>query len=115
MLKIKLFLSIIVFSFLLIFTSFVKNQTRDIEKKINKISKTINFKEKDLNESQLDFSYLTSPSIIEKKVEHVDNKEYFPMEYSKIFLSMSDFINIKNKVVTQDGINEKKAKEKQKF
>ena len=114
MLRIKLFLSIIVFSFLLIFTSFIKNQTRDIEKKINKISKTINFKEKDLNESELDFSYLTSPSIIEKKLEHVDNKEYFPMEHSKIFLSMSDFININNKVATQDGINEK-AKEKQKF
>ena len=46
MFKIKLFLSIIVFSFLLIFTSFVKNQTRDIEKKINKIKKLYNFKKK---------------------------------------------------------------------
>ena len=80
-------------------------------KKINKLVKLLT--EKDLN-NPISFSYLTSPSIIEKKVEHVDNKEYFPMEHSKIFLSMSDFINIKNKVATQDGINEK-AKEKQKF
>ena len=34
MFKFKLFISLAIFSFLLILTSFVKNQTREIEKKI---------------------------------------------------------------------------------
>ena len=114
MFKMKIFTSLLVFSSLSFGTSVIKNETREIEKNIYQLNKKISQKEKNLNESQLDFSYLTSPSMIEKKLEHVDNKEYFPMEHSKIFLSMSDFINIKNKVATQDGINEK-AKEKQKF
>ena len=33
MFKFKLFISLAIFSFLLILTSFVKNQTREIEKK----------------------------------------------------------------------------------
>ena len=67
MFKIKILISITIFSSLLVFTSIIKNQTREIEKKIFNLSKLNSFKEKDLNESQLDFSYLTSPSIIEKK------------------------------------------------
>ena len=46
MLRIKLFLSIIVFSFLLIFTSFIKNQTRDIEKKLIRLVKLLTLKKK---------------------------------------------------------------------
>ena len=45
-------------------------------------------KEKDLKESQLDFFYLTSPLIIEKKIEHLDANKYFPMEFSNIFLTL---------------------------
>ena len=67
MFKIKIFTSIIIFSFLLIGTSIIKNHTREIERKIFKISKSIQKKERDHNESQLDFYYLTSPSSIEKK------------------------------------------------
>ena len=39
----------------------------------------------------LDFSYLTSPSMIEEKINHLDKDEYFPMEFSKIFLSISSY------------------------
>ena len=36
MFKIKVFFSITIFSLLLIFTSFIKNETREIEKKFSK-------------------------------------------------------------------------------
>ena len=64
MFRVKILISVVIFSSLLILTSFIKNQTRIIEKKIFNISKTVNSKENDLSESQLDFFYLTSPSII---------------------------------------------------
>ncbi len=108
MFRVKIFLSIMVFISLLVCTSVIKNETRDIEKKIYDLVKIIDIKEKDLNESQLDFSYLTSPAVIEKKIEYLDRNQYQPMEHSKIFLSMSSFLNLQNKFVTQEKKNEKK-------
>ncbi len=108
MFRVKIFLSIMVFISLLVCTSVIKNETRDIEKKIYDLVKIIDIKEKDLNESQLDFSYLTSPAVIEKKIEYLDRNQYQPMEYSKIFLNMSSFLNLQNKFVTQEKKNEKK-------
>lgn len=110
MFRVKILISVVIFSSLLILTSFIKNQTRIIEKKIFNISKTVNSKENDLSESQLDFFYLTSPSIIEKKIENLDSNQYVPMEYSKIFLSISNFIELENKVAIQGNQNEKKKK-----
>ena len=104
----KILISISIFSFLLIGTSILKNKTRIIEKKIYNISNKIIAKKEDLNKSQLDFSYLTSPAVIEKKIEYLDRNQYQPMEYSKIFLSMSSFLNLQNKFVTQEKKNEKK-------
>ncbi len=115
MFKLKIYLSILIFSFLLIITSIIKNKTRVVEKKIYNLTKVINNKEKDFNESQLDFSYLTSPSIIEKRIEHLDNYIYVPMDYSKIFLSMSSFVGLQKKHVNQKNKNEKKIQKKQKF
>ena len=75
MFKFKIIFSIFVFTFLLIGTSYIKNQTREIEKKIFTLSKIIHNQEKNLSESQLDFSYLSSPSIIEMKIEKlIDSK-----------------------------------------
>ncbi len=101
MFKIKIFTSIIIFSFLLIGTSIIKNNTREIERKIYKISKSIQKKERDHNESQLDFFYLTSPSSIEKKIEHIDSNQYIPMDYSNIFLNIFEFLDIEKKIVKQ--------------
>ena len=97
MFKLKIFISIVIFSFLLIGTSSIKNETREIEKKINILSENNAKKEKNLNEVQLDFYYLTSPSIMEKKIEHLGIKKYIHMEYSRIFLSIESFKNIQNK------------------
>ena len=110
MFKIKIFSSIIIFSCLLIITSIIKNETRDIEKKIFKLNKKIIAKERDLNETQLDYSYLTSPSIIELKLDHLDNYKYLPMEYSNIFFGISNFIELQGKYVKEKNENEKKTK-----
>ena len=112
MLKIKFLISIIIFSSLLFGTSIIKNQSRELEKNIYNLSKKINLIEKDLNESQLDFSYLTSPSILENKIELIDHQDYITMNYSKIFPSLLTFINFKNSIATKDNYNEEKIKKK---
>ena len=110
MFKIKIFVSIITFSILLIVTSIIKNQTRETEKKIFNLRKIVKIKEKDLNESQLDFSYLSSPSIIHDKIKLIDNEKYVTMEYSKIFLSMSSFLDLQNRLAIQRNQNETQKK-----
>ena len=112
MFKIKFLISIIIFSSLLFGTSIIKNQSRELEKNIYNLSKKINLIEKDLNESQLDFSYLTSPSILENKIELIDHQDYITMNYSKIFPSLLTFINFKNSISTKDNYNEEKIKKK---
>ena len=99
MFRFKMISSIVIFSFLLIGTSYIKNQTREIEKKIFRLNKIIHNQEKNLSELQLDFSYLSSPSIIEMKIDNLDYNQYLPIEYSKIFLSISSFNDLQNKFV----------------
>ena len=55
MFKSKTILSIVIFTSLLILTSFVKNQTRLIEKNISKLTENTNKLEKILHESQIEF------------------------------------------------------------
>tara|TARA_B000000557_G_scaffold122292_1_gene99212 strand:+ start:461 stop:799 length:339 start_codon:yes stop_codon:yes gene_type:complete len=112
MFKLKIFISILIFSFLLIATSIVKNQTRKIEKEISFYQKVIHHKEKDINETQLDFFYLTSPIMIEEKILLLSDRDYLPMEYSRIFLNISNFLNIENKLVIKNDQNEKKIQKK---
>ena len=59
----------------------------------------------------LSFSHIEGAKI-ENKVKNLDNENYFPMDYSKIFLSMSDFLNIKNKLAIKSVLNEKKTQKK---
>lgn len=106
MYRLKILISLTIFSLLLFGTSIIKNQTRDLEKKILNLSEVIHYKEKDLNESQLDFYYLSSPAIVEQKIENLDNEKYQPMAYSNIFLSMSNFFDLQNKLVKKKD-NEK--------
>ena len=79
MLRKKIIILTIVFLVLLIITSIIKNQTRIIEKKIFKLNEIILLKEKDLNESQLDFYFLTSPAEIEKKIKMLGIINYSPI------------------------------------
>ncbi len=88
----KLVISIIVFSFLLFFTSIVKNKTKVIEKNIIFYEKKISNLERELNESQLDFYYLTSPKILQEKISFLTNNQYHYMDISKIYLNYDKFI-----------------------
>jgi hypothetical protein len=89
-------------------TSAIKNKTRVIEKKILKINKEILFQKKDINEAQLDFHYLTSPSMIEKKLNMIGFDNYQPIKYSNIFFDISEFTKIKDKISNLEAVNEKK-------
>ena len=110
MFKFKIIIPTIIFLILLIVTSMIKNQTRIIEKKLYKLNKKISLTEKDINESQLDFHFLTSPAQIEKKVKILGQNNYLPIKNSKIFLSFSNFTDIEKKISTFKNYNEKKTK-----
>ena len=108
MLKFKIISSIVIFTFLLIGTSYIKNRTREIEKKIFSLSKITHNQEKNLSELQLDFSYLSSPSIVEMKIQHLEQIKYLPIENSKIFLNISSFNDLQNKFVVKKDHEKKK-------
>ncbi len=112
MFKTKLIISITVFVTFLVITSTVKNKTRIIEKKISNINIQLLDKQKDINQAQLDFYYLTSPAEIEKKLNLLGFNDYFPIKYSNIFLDVSDFTKINNKISNLKNLNEKKIKKK---
>ena len=112
MYKLKIIISISIFSSLLIGTSVIKNQTRDIEKKIHNLSKYIYSKKKDFKESQLDFFYLSSPLIVEQKIRHIDINKYIPMDRSNIFSNLESFNELKKKYVNHEKKYKKKKKKK---
>ena len=112
MIRTKIFFSILIFSFLLAVTSYIKTQTRIIEKKIEKKNKILAMKRKDLHETQLDFFYLSSPENIYNKIVKFDFKEYFPMDISRIYLSYDDFINSKKNITNLRNNDEEEVKKK---
>tara|TARA_B100000767_G_scaffold162810_1_gene152792 strand:+ start:3172 stop:3510 length:339 start_codon:yes stop_codon:yes gene_type:complete len=110
MFKSKIIISTIIFLFFLIITSIIKNQTRILEKELYKLNKKISFQARDINESQLDFYFLSSPAQIEKKIEILDQNYYLPIKSSKVFLNLTNFIDMKKKVSKINNKNEKKTK-----
>ena len=112
MLNKKLIISSVIFVLLLLIISTIKNKTRIIEKKILNLNTQILIKKKDVNETQLDFYYLTSPLEIEKRLIIIGLENYQPIVHSKIFFDISDFTKIKNKITNLKRPNEKKIKKK---
>ena len=111
--KVNLIISILVFSILLGLTSIIKNQTRIIEKRVAKIEQNIAHKKKDLNETQLDYFYLSSPKNLSERVQNLGIVDYVPMDFSKLYLKYEDFKNSVNKITTlNNNSNEKKIKKK---
>ena len=111
MFKTRYLISFFIFVSLLIVTSAIKNETRMIEKKIFILKETILVKEKNINETQLEFFYLTSPAEIEKKNDLVGFKSYQPIKHSKIFFDISSFDKIQTKT-SELKENEKKIQKK---
>ena len=110
--KIKIIISICIFSFLLGVTSVIKTQTRIIEKKIFKAERKISKGNKNLHEIQLDYSYLSSPKYLSKKISQFTNINYLPMDFSRIYLSYLDFNNSNKKLTILKKNNEKKIQKK---
>ena len=73
---------------------------------------TLNSKEKNLSETQLEFYYLTSPSELEKKLIVDKLNELKPIDHSKIFYGLNDFLNIEKKLSNLNNLNEKKTQKK---
>ena len=110
MFRLKTITLAVIFLIFLIITSIIKNQTRITEKKLYKLNKKIALKEKNINEAQLDFYFLTSPAEVEKKINILEQVIYMPIENSKIYLNISNFIDIKKKLSVINNQNEKKTK-----
>ena len=112
MYKVKLIVSIVIFSILLGVTSAIKNKTRIIEKKIYKTDRIISIIKKDLHETELDYSYLSSPKNLSAKIEDLFFIEYAPMDFSRIYLNYNDFTNNQKKISILKKQNEKKNQKK---
>ncbi len=92
MFKKSVIISLSVFFILMIFTSIVKNNTRNIEKNIEKLAGEVSVLEKELADASIDFIYLSTPERLRKKLADLTNTKYFSYDYSRIFLSTKDFI-----------------------
>ena len=112
MFKMKFIIALSVFISFLLITSTIKNKTRVIEKNISNLNTKIFIKTNDINETQLDFDYLTSPAEIEKKISIIGFDNYQPIKYSRIFFDISDFTEIQNKISNLKKIDEKKIQKK---
>ena len=112
MFKMKFIIALSVFISFLIVTSTIKNKTRVIEKNISNLTTKIFIKTSDINETQLDFDYLTSPAEIEKKISIIGFDNYQPIKYSRIFFDILDFTEIQNKISNLKKIDEKKIQKK---
>ena len=112
MFKMKFIITLSVFISFLLVTSTIKNKTRVLEKNISNLNTKIFIKTSDINETQLDFDYLTSPAEIEKKISIIGFDNYQPIKYSRIFFDVSDFTEIQNKITNLRKIDEKKIQKK---
>tara|TARA_E500000178_G_scaffold1252_1_gene1373 strand:- start:38 stop:376 length:339 start_codon:yes stop_codon:yes gene_type:complete len=108
----KLFFSLTIFIFFLILTSLVKNQSRIMEKKIKVLNSYITAKEKNISESEMEFSYLSSPNKIEKKFSSRNLEKFEPIKHSNIFYNIHDFNILEKKLSNFININEKKIRKK---
>ena len=108
----KLIMSITIFVTFLLITSAIKNKTRIVEKQISYLYKDILIKEKNVNETELDFFYLTSPTELEKKLNLIGINNYKPIQYSNIYFNISDLRKIQSKISNLNNLNGKKIKTK---
>jgi len=64
----------------LISIHFLKNETREMEVKIEKLSKNISYLKQDLEVEKLEFYYLSNPQRVSKLAQ-----EYLPNDYISLF------------------------------
>ena len=97
----SILISFTIFFSLMIFTSHVKNKTRNLEKNIEKLQREISSLEKKLSDTQIDFVYLTSPEQLQKNSLSLVEEEYLSFDHSRIFLSVEHFLKYNSKEVSK--------------
>ena len=112
MFRTRFIISLLIFVTCLIMTSAIKNKTRITEKQISNLKKIILIKEKNLNEAELDFDYLSSPAELEKKINLIGLNNYQPIKYSNIYFKISDYEKIQNEISNLENSNGKKIQKK---
>ena len=93
MFKKSLITTFVVFFILMFVAPIVKNKTRILEKDIKRLNIEISVLQKQLNEAQIEFVYLSSP----EKLLTLNKKSYSNYDFSRIFLSTEEFINFSSK------------------
>ena len=83
----------------------IKNKSRLIETKIQNYESKIFALEKNLLEANLEFQYLSSPSVLSEQVEKNLNQKYNSLHFSQIYLNIESFLSEQNKI-TRILINE---------
>ena len=100
---------------ILIYTSFfiaipiIKNKSRLIEKKIQNHESTIFILEKNLLEANLEFQYLSSPSVLSNKIEKNSDQKYNSLDFSQIYLNIEHFTS-EQELITNARNNEEQKK-----
>ena len=84
----------------------IKNESRLIEKKIQKYESQIFIIEKNLLEANLEFQYLTSPAVLSNKIKNNLDQKYNNLDLSQIYLSIEEFTS-EQKKITKILANEK--------
>ncbi len=97
----SILISFTIFFSLMIFTSHVKNKTRNIEKNIEKLQREISSLEKKLSDTQIDFVYLSSAEQLQKNSSTLVKEEYLSFDHSRIFLSVEHFLKYNSKEVSK--------------
>ena len=110
MFKKSIIISLSIFSIFMIFTSIIKKNTRNIEKKIKKLDREVSILEKDYMDAKIDFIYLSRPENLKKYSVKFNINEYSTYDYSRIFLSTKEFINYTSKQTKKYKENKKNGK-----
>ena len=100
----SIIISLSIFFVLMIFTSIIKNNTRNIEKNIGKLGLEVSILEKEFADAKTDFIYLSTPQKLLKELKNLSQDKYQSYDFSRIFLSTDDFI----KKTSQQAKNFKK-------
>ena len=91
--------------FFIILIPFVKNKTRSIEKNIIKHELKIKKLESTLFEAQLEYSYLSSPEVISKKIYTHFEDDYSHFQLFQIYFDIDQFL-VEQKKITKILANE---------
>ena len=105
----KKIITILIYLSFFIAIPIIKNESRQIEKKIERHESLIFSLEKNLLDANLEYQYLTKPAVLSSKIEKHLDQQYNNLDFSQIYLNINDFIS-EQKKITGILINEKQKK-----